>query len=1030
MVNIETVDIDHDNNISKKKASACSFTMKNGDNNKSRPRSPSSQIDVDNVEVHKKRLKLNNCEANDSCGNTQDVVDKVSNPEHVSDDVILLTPKGFKQRPYSSEIKIVKLEEKRWMCDVCKVAQFSNFVEACMHEIACKMSDRGRISCNRTSKDFITPRKGYQIAASIADPMISTKQVNMKNSEKIFSSNRKKMKETALDISLIPEMALDISLIPDDHNILSEYNYILTRNIEFFEISPAFKVSKDAIGSDVGSITKSKVGLRCIHCATKVRHTNSAASFFPSTIGSIASGLGTIGARHFAGGKCSFINEKRLEELRLAKKTSQQQTRIQGKIGLDAYCRELAKTKNISNNAFGGIYVDPTVSRKDETSIIKVLDNQVILSNKAREQTDILKDASSYIEGAVEHFWECKHCNMLPFPWRASGSVVFCATAPTMELVRKHLAVCQGKKPLRIPRNATIETNIEKNGTSVHVRWEKFSNNVRKSSRIQRRNSNIAESTLKQPSCTEATLIVEEGIEEKPLAFPDDKSQTTEFAYYTMMQLKKCYLTKAGGSRSNCPLGYPGLACLHCAGTGTQRRFFYTSSDHLRNSFSHIPAHLGKCKKCPEEVKTKIEALKELRNAHKANLRIGDHKMFIDRVWERLHGPGGGIINLPQNDQKRQFDSNNDRSDNGGSVSSVSIESHCDQHDYQNESSDGRWLENSDIAIEQSNSELVFQKDRKLTTDYVYYSMLQMSPQVYDELKQKKDTDEKTSMCEFPTDVNKSAISNSNNSLKLCEVAPTRPHYVEVKTENKSNETSEIQRGGSNSQKARKTLRLVCKHCVLHDNFVLFPQSVDELRSSFSKIAKHLMMCSKCPTIVKDKLKTFKTLRATQEALLRRGMHKKFMNLVWNRFNQFDQKSNFLSPKKGVIRRAGLLSEEDRKLVTAFTYYTMQQMKPCSLENSGNGSRSMFQCGFPGLVCVHCERTPSARKFFYRTADILSGNYAHIPNHLMSCKCCPIHVKASLAQKKKSHADDKLKLSRGSQRIFFNNLWGRLHQRH
>lgn len=87
----------------------------------------------------------------------------------------------------------------------------------------------------------------------------------------------------------------------------------------------------------------------------------------------------------------------------------------------------------------------------------------------------------------------------------------------------------------------------------------------------------------------------------------------------------------------------------------------------------------------------------------------------------------------------------------------------------------------------------------------------------------------------------------------------------------------------------------------------------------------------------------------------------------------------------------------------------------------------MFQYGFPGLVCAHCEKTPFARKFFYRTADILSGNYAHIPNHLMSCKYCPTHVKSSLSEKKKSHAEDKVKLTRGSQRIFFNSIWDRLH---
>mmetsp|Transcript_2720 Transcript_2720/g.4222 ORF Transcript_2720/g.4222 Transcript_2720/m.4222 type:complete len:101 (-) Transcript_2720:819-1121(-) len=36
----------------------------------------------------------------------------------------------------------------------------------------------------------------------------------------------------------------------------------------------------------------------------------------------------------------------------------------------------------------------------------------------------------------------------------------------------------------------------------------------------------------------------------RPSCFQYDQQFTTEFAYYTVMQLKKCYLTKVGGSRA------------------------------------------------------------------------------------------------------------------------------------------------------------------------------------------------------------------------------------------------------------------------------------------------------------------------------------------------------------------------------------------------------------------------------------------------------------------------------------------------
>lgn len=75
-----------------------------------------------------------------------------------------------------------------------------------------------------------------------------------------------------------------------------------------------------------------------------------------------------------------------------------------------------------------------------------------------------------------------------------------------------------------------------------------------------------------------------------------------------------------------------------CLPASTERRFFYTSADHLRNSFSHIPSHLAECGACPTEVKVRLEELKVTRNRQKSQLKPGYHKMFIDRVWERLHG--------------------------------------------------------------------------------------------------------------------------------------------------------------------------------------------------------------------------------------------------------------------------------------------------------------------------------------------------------------------------------------------------------
>ena len=91
-----------------------------------------------------------------------------------------------------------------------------------------------------------------------------------------------------------------------------------------------------------------------------------------------------------------------------------------------------------------------------------------------------------------------------------------------------------------------------------------------------------------------------------------------------------------------------------------------------------------------------------------------------------------------------------------------------------------------------------------------------------------------------------------------------------------------------------------------------------------------------------------------------------------------------------------LVNPEDSSLVTEFTFFTMQQLVPCNIYISVNGACSTFEVGFPGLECAHCSGYPNERWCFYRTAEIFGGNYAHIPNHLIACRKCPLKIKAIL----------------------------------
>lgn len=992
-----------------------------------------------------------------------------------------------KLKPYPSEIKVV-LEEDRRLSDVSRESRFDKLVNAC--ESLAPDFDHTAVSNIAAERNMNNHRDSNQnLRSETAVEFISetSKLVNLPTSVEA-AVDMKQMAKVKVDekatSSQQPEKwgeSLSISVAPKDPSILSDYNYTLTKNVEFFEIKTSYSVADTAVGISIEGLPTSKVGLRCIHCGDNSRHTT-ASSFFPSSIGSIASGLGTIGSRHFAQGKCPLVDEDTLQILRSTKKSSQQQTRLQGKVGLDAYCKGLAKRSNVATHEAGGIYVleVPRAMKENDASCkiadvkdVKVDKSSMSLGKKAADcdstnvemkkndpstfNVQIKKnDPSAFVAGAIEHFWECKHCNSLPFAWRASGSVVFSVNAPKLEQVSRHLSICQGKKPLRIPRDATMQTvRNDNNGVSVQVRWKKPTSLGKRSTRSEQVRSSTKGKKVENKH-------VKKGVDDSPLAFDDDKALTTQFAHFTVLQLKKCYLTKNGGSRANCPIGYPGLACSYCAGTSSERRFFYTSADHLRNSFSHIPAHLVTCKHCPADVKQQIEEFKALRSKQKSLLSNGSHKVFIDRVWERLHGPGGGMIDTA----KEECNQDGDVSDDESYMSSVSVDMKCNEKEYNYHSLDGRWIENSDFGIDSSATELVSVNDRRLTTDYVFFAMLQMVPMIPKEasnsdvqtlegvkneklLESSGTKDEESQLVQLkdthlqqnsdgaqavipPKEVEKgveeelpSTTRTITDTRKVDEQHGTgmydmeraKVNEVQLESESKVALVKECQLG------------IKCKHC--GDDSVCFslvPGSAEGLRNQFSDATNHLLSCAKCPEDVKAKLNRFKALRATQEALLKYGMHRKFMQLVWSRLTLLarngSSSSNEASPTNA---SRSLLSEEDRELVTEYTYYTMEQMKPCTLQRTGNGARSMFSYGFPGLACMHCEGTPSARTFFYRTKEILAGNYAHIPNHILTCKSCPPHVKQILAEKKKDHSQQKLRLNRGSQRLFFNNLWARLH---
>ena len=68
------------------------------------------------------------------------------------------------------------------------------------------------------------------------------------------------------------------------------------------------------------------------------------------------------------------------------------------------------------------------------------------------------------------------------------------------------------------------------------------------------------------------------------------------------------------------------------------RKFFWSTVDRLSNSFAdEIPSHVLKCRHCPAEIKDALLVLKEEHSDQMQMLPRGSQKVFLRRVWRRLH---------------------------------------------------------------------------------------------------------------------------------------------------------------------------------------------------------------------------------------------------------------------------------------------------------------------------------------------------------------------------------------------------------
>jgi len=274
--------------------------------------------------------------------------------------------------------------------------------------------------------------------------------------------------------------------------------------------------------------------------------------------------------------------------------------------------------------------------------------------------------------------WVCRHCSHLDHYYRGPNYYIQGDRPPPNDFVDEHLRFCptlnrswsyglgsitgQGgqyrQTPIQYPREeeeiaeyAAAEEGKKPSRERQDAQTELSSTRGRKRAAGEEVSAKGCDITIE--TYTKALSLLQKRADKlSRLSSVDDVRTTvvqeedltllTDYFYYIALQLTVCRFNEEdrsvrGGKRKNIQILFGGLQCTHCASTPSARKFFWSSVDRLANSFAEIPAHVMKCKDCPVEVKDALLVLKSRHVAQMALLPRGSQKVFLRRMWRRLH---------------------------------------------------------------------------------------------------------------------------------------------------------------------------------------------------------------------------------------------------------------------------------------------------------------------------------------------------------------------------------------------------------
>ena len=126
-----------------------------------------------------------------------------------------------------------------------------------------------------------------------------------------------------------------------------------------------------------------------------------------------------------------------------------------------------------------------------------------------------------------------------------------------------------------------------------------------------------------------------------------------------------------------------------------------------------------------------------------------------------------------------------------------------------------------------------------------------------------------------------------------------------------------------------------------------------------------------------------------------------------------------------------LVEPSDKVFATEYSYFVVEQMTTCEFtETDRLGKRKCHKIGFPGLACRHCFGCNGSGRFFpltLKTFSDVSKSIHVLRNHLVKCTKAPSWLAHTVNNLFEQHKEEKLTTPFGSQKIFFDLVWRRLH---